>query len=407
MTPETTPWLCYWNGNPISAQQARGRAKSRNPDACEGTHPSRQHPWLYQHGQAPALLPPSPFPSWGTDRHTAPLLPWHCWLSCPGEAVVAYPVIPRKAAHGQKQPQSQAGPQPTLPACNNCDTQSQEPSTDWTSGLQSHQPWQKPTHRFPEGGCYHRPMIPPKKGSGFSTSRSCLLVIKKAIYQRVTGCWLCHATLSDMKFSLFLLVHLAEHGEASGTEPTLCLALAAQDWKHGLILPGKAVSAGWGTGREMGEKGWHGSPYSTATMRALWCRVTYPCPHPTLVQKHSHLIIPIPTAPKRALSKSHTKSPHTIFIAFLSFPKQLQIWIHLWASHICSLPALLRMTSFAHKAGHIDRVAEAGLELKEEQSSQNDRKKHETQKNLPGKTLQTTSSATWALLLRHIWLQTH
>lgn len=39
-------------------------------------------------------------------------------------------------------------------------------------------------------------------------------------------------------------------------------------------------------------------------------------------------------------------------------------------------------------------VAEEGLELKEEQSSQNERKKHETQKNLPGKILQTTSSAT-------------
>lgn len=70
----------------------------------------------------------------------------------------------------------------------------------------------------------------------------------------------------------FLLVcwtGLAEHSKASGTEPTLCLAHATQDWKHGLILPGKAVSAGWGTGREVGEKGWHEFPFSPATMGAL------------------------------------------------------------------------------------------------------------------------------------------
>lgn len=48
-------------------------------------------------------------------------------------------------------------------------------------------------------------------------------------------------------------------------------------------------------------------------------------------------------------------------------------------SHLL-LPALLRMISFAHKAGHLDRVAEAGLELKEEQSSRNERQKHATQK---------------------------
>lgn len=53
---------------------------------------------------------------------------------------VSNPVTPRKAAHGQKQSQSQAGPQPTLPACNKFDTQSQEPSVDGTSELQSHQP---------------------------------------------------------------------------------------------------------------------------------------------------------------------------------------------------------------------------------------------------------------------------
>lgn len=50
--------------------------------------------------------------------------------------MVSNPVTPRKAAHGQKQSQLQAGPQPTLPACNNCDTQSQEPSADWTSEFQ-------------------------------------------------------------------------------------------------------------------------------------------------------------------------------------------------------------------------------------------------------------------------------
>lgn len=206
----------------------------------------------------------------------------------------------------------------------------------------------------------------------------------------------------------FLLVcwtGLAEHGEASGTDPTLCPAHATQDWKHGLIVPGKAVSAGWETGREVQEKGWHEFPFSPDTMRALG---NLSLPTPYTGTKHFHLTIPIPTATKHALSKSHTENPHTVFITFFfPFTKELQIWVHLWASHVCSLPALLRMISFAHKAGHIDMAAEAGLELKEEQSSQNERKKHETQKNLPGKTLQTTSSATWAPLMRRIRLQTH
>lgn len=92
-------------------------------------------PQVLPAGSGPSLAASLSFPqqhshSWGTDRHTALLLPWHSLLSCPGEAMVSNPVTPRKAAHGQKQSQLQAGPQPTLPACNNCDTQSQEPSAD-------------------------------------------------------------------------------------------------------------------------------------------------------------------------------------------------------------------------------------------------------------------------------------
>lgn len=41
------------------------------------------------------------------------------------------------------------------------------------------------------------------------------------------------------------------------------------------------------------------------------------------------------------------------------------------------------MISFARKAGHLDVVAEAGLELKEEQSSQNETQKRATQKVCP------------------------
>lgn len=68
----------------------------------------------------------------------------------------------------------------------------------------------------------------------------------------------------------------------------LCLANETQDWKHGFIVPGKTVSAGWGTGREVGEKSWHEFLFSPpATMRALRRWVTYLCPRPTLVQSTS------------------------------------------------------------------------------------------------------------------------
>lgn len=65
--------------------------------------------------KGPSLAASLSFPqqhshSWGRDRHTAPLLPWHSLLSCPGEVMVSNPVTPRKAARGQKKSQSQAGP---------------------------------------------------------------------------------------------------------------------------------------------------------------------------------------------------------------------------------------------------------------------------------------------------------
>lgn len=49
------------------------------------------------------------------------------------------------------------------------------------------------------------------------------------------------------------------------------------------------------------------------------------------------------------------------------------------------------MISFALKAGHHDTVAEAGVELKEEQSSWNERQKHAEQKICQEKTLETIS----------------
>lgn len=140
------------------------------------------------------------------------------------------------------------------------------------------------------------------------------LVMKKAIYQGVTKSQLCHAVHSPGRYevSFFLLVHwsaLADHCKASEAESGLCLAHAAQDWKHGLILPlhGNVVSAGWRTGREVEEKGWYKCPCFPATMRALRDGVSLLCSAPYTCTKPSHLIFPLPTVAKRALSKTHTQ----------------------------------------------------------------------------------------------------
>lgn len=45
----------------------------------------------------------------------------------------------------------------------------------------------------------------------------------------------------------------------------------------------------------------------------------------------------------------------------------------------------------AHKAGHLDMVRQGGLELKKEHSSQNERQKCATWKDLPRRTMKATS----------------
>lgn len=131
------------------------------------------------------------------------------------------------------------------------------------------------------------------------------------------------------------------------------------------------VSAGWRTGRKVEEKGWYKSLCSPVTMRAPQGEVSLLYPTLYACTKHSHLIISLPTITKHALSKNHTESPHATLMTFFPFLflKELQMCPHLRASHTLHLPALLRMISFAHKAGHLDMVVEAGVELKEEQSS--------------------------------------
>lgn len=162
-------------------------------------------------------------------------------------------------------------------------------------------------------------------------------------------------------------------------------------WPY-LAFHGNA-STGWRTGRKVEEKGWYKSLCSPVTMRAPQTGVSLLYPAPYTCTKHSHLILSLPTITKHALFKNHTESPHTTFMTFFPFLflKELQIWTHLWASQTFHLPALLRMISFALKAGHHDMVAEAGVELKEEQSSWNERQKPAEQKICQEKTLETTS----------------
>lgn len=237
------------------------------------------------------------------------------------------------------------------------------------------------------------------------------VVMKEAVYQRVTTCWSCHATLSDMKspsFSLFAELpclntvrHLGESPHfawpmkpRTGNMALLCLVrqslLAGEQAEKWERKAGMNFSSPLQPPWEPFDVGWLISAHALHWYKAL------PSHHPNSHCYQTCLI-----------QKPHQESTHNIHNLFFSFSKELQIRIHLWASHICSLPAMLRTISFAHKAANINTVAEAALELKEKQSSQNERKKHETQKNLPGKTLQTTSSATWAPFLRHIRLQTH
>lgn len=52
-------------------------------------------------------------------------------------------------------------------------------------------------------------------------------------------------------------------------------------------------------------------------------------------------------------------------------------------------------------------VAEAQVELKEEQSSQNERKKQETQKKSSTKDLADNLLSHVSSVLQHTWLQTH
>lgn len=209
----------------------------------------------------------------------------------------------------------------------------------------------------------------------------------------------CNPVRHEVPF--FLLVSwtaLAEHSKASGTKPPLSLAHATQRWEtwpyFAMRLTGKAVCAGWGTDREVGEKGWHEFPFSLATMRALWRWVTYLCPCPTLVQSTSISPSQFPLLP----NMPHQESTYNIHNLCFLFQRNCKF------GYICEQVTFAVCQPCWERAPlHIKQVTSTWLQ-RQDWSSRKSRahkmrernKKHK--KNLPGKTLQTTSWATWALL---------
>lgn len=149
------------------------------------------------------------------------------------------------------------------------------------------------------------------------------LVMKKAVHQRVTACWSCHATLSDVKslsFSLFAELLWLSTVRHLGQSPHLAWPMQPKDGKHGLILPWdwlvrQSVLAGEQTGRWERKAG-----------------MNFPSPQPPwepfdvgwLISAHAlhwYKALPSHHPNSHCYQTCHTKNPHTIFITFVFFFK--------------------------------------------------------------------------------------
>lgn len=221
-----------FGGNPISAQRAQGRTKSRNPDACEGAGtfpPSRKHPRFYRGKRlslcCPSLLSPAAQPQLGHGQtHSTPpaMAGGHGWTLCSAVLGQWWSVILSLTGRlhvGRNSPSPKLTHSPpcllviilTLRARNPLQTEHQ-----------SLRAITKANPQVPRERLLTSSNDPTWKRLWIFLFKVMPLVMKKAVYQRVTTCWSCHATLSDMKspsFSLFAELAWLSMGRHLGQSP--------------------------------------------------------------------------------------------------------------------------------------------------------------------------------------------